>query len=144
MTAPVDTTALSLKHPSRVRGNGWVGPNELVARFGRDAALGEWLYGFRLAIKTDLGNRLVRAWSIVPAPVNERDLTTDLLATGPPARPAPRQRLRRPAVCRRPGHPGHRRARRAHQGPTRPHAPLPGASHRLLAQPRGNQFRRAH
>src|SRR5881396_3449965 len=32
----VDTTALPVKHPSRVRGpDGWVGPNELVARFGR-------------------------------------------------------------------------------------------------------------
>jgi Transposase DDE domain len=85
--AQVDTTALPVKHPSRVRGpDGWVGPNELVARFGRDAAHAEWFYGFRLAIKTDLGSRLVRAWSIVPAAVNERDVATDLLDTGPPPR----------------------------------------------------------
>ena len=85
--AQVDTTALPVKHPSRVRGpDGWVGPNELVARFGRDAAHGEWFYGFRLAVKTDLGSRLVRAWSIVPAAVNERDVATDLLEGGPPPR----------------------------------------------------------
>jgi len=85
--AQVDTTALPVKHPSRVRGpDGWVGPNELVARFGRDAAHGEWFYGFRLAIKTDLGARLVRAWSIVPAAVNEREVAADLLDTGPPPR----------------------------------------------------------
>lgn len=83
----IDTTALPVKHPSRVRGpDGWVGPNELVARFGRDAAHAEWFYGFRLAIKTDLGSRLVRAWSIVPAAVNEREVGTDLLETGPPPR----------------------------------------------------------
>jgi hypothetical protein len=85
--AQVDTTALPVKHPSRVRGpDSWVGPNELVARFGRDAAHGEWFYGFRLAVQTDLGSRLVRAWSIVPAAVNERDVATDLLASGPPPR----------------------------------------------------------
>jgi hypothetical protein len=85
--AQVDTSALPVKHPSRVRGpDGWVGPNDLVARFGRDAAHGEWFYGFRLAVKTDLGSRLVRAWSIVPAAVNERDVATDLLDTGLPPR----------------------------------------------------------
>ena len=85
--AQVDTTALPVKHPSRVRGpDGWVGPHELVARFGRDAAHGEWFYGFRLAVTTDLGSRLVRAWSIVPAAVNERDVATDLLEGGPPPR----------------------------------------------------------
>lgn len=83
----IDTTALPVKHPSRVRGpDGWVGPNELHAGFGRDAAHAEWFYGFRLAIKTDLGSRLVRAWSIVPAAVNERDVATDLLEMGPPPR----------------------------------------------------------
>lgn len=83
----IDTSALPVKHPSRVRGpDGWVGPNELVARFGRDAAHAEWFYGFRLAIKTDLGSRLVRAWSIVPAAVNERDVGADLLEAGPPPR----------------------------------------------------------
>ena len=67
----MDTTALPVKHPSRVRGaDGWTGPgNDLAARFGRDAAHAEWFYGFRLAIKTDLGSRIVRAWSIVPAAV---------------------------------------------------------------------------
>ena len=85
--AQVDTTALPVKHPSRVRGpDGWVGPNGLVARFGRDAAHGEWFYGFRLAVQSDLGSRLVRAWSIVPAAVNEREVATDLLEAGPPPR----------------------------------------------------------
>ena len=56
------------------------------ARFGRDAAHAEWFYGFRLAVKTDLGSRIVRAWSIVPAAVNERDVGTDLLEAGPPPR----------------------------------------------------------
>ncbi|WP_158607518.1 transposase [Flexivirga caeni] len=85
--AQIDTSALPVKHPSRVRGpDGWLGPNGLHARFGRDAAHGEWFYGFRLAIKTDLGSRFVRAWSIVPAAVNERDVATDLLNANPPPR----------------------------------------------------------
>ena len=81
----VDTTALPVKHASRVRGaDGWTGPgNDLAARFGRDAAHAEWFYGFRLAIKADLGSRIVRAWSIVPAAVNEREVAEDLLETGP-------------------------------------------------------------
>jgi Transposase DDE domain len=72
--------------PSRVRGSdGWAGlGNDLAARFGRDAAHAEWFYGFRLAIRTDLGSRIVRAWAIVAAAVNERDAGADLLATGPP------------------------------------------------------------
>jgi hypothetical protein len=84
----IDTSALPVKHTSRVRGSdGWAGPgNGLAARFGRDAAHGEWFYGFRLAIKTDLGSRAVRAWGIVPAAVNERDVADDLLAAGPPPR----------------------------------------------------------
>jgi hypothetical protein len=84
----VDTTALPVKHTSRVRGpDGWTGPgNDLAARFGRDAAHAEWFYGFRLAIKTDLGSRIVRAWSIVPAAVNEREIAADLLETGPAPR----------------------------------------------------------
>jgi hypothetical protein len=83
----IDTSALPVKHPSRVRGpDGWVGPNDLVARFGRDAAHAEWFYGFRLAIKADLGSRVVRAWSIVPAAVNEREVAEDLLEDGPPPR----------------------------------------------------------
>ena len=77
----VDTSALPVKHASRVRGpDQWTGPgNDLTARFGRDAAHAEWFYGFRLAISTDLGSRIVRAWSIVPAAVNEREVAVDLL-----------------------------------------------------------------
>jgi hypothetical protein len=83
----VDTSALPVRHTSRVRGpDSWTGPDGLHARFGRDAAHAEWFYGFRLAIKTDLGSRIVRAWSIVPAAVNERDVADDLLETGPPPR----------------------------------------------------------
>jgi len=77
----IDTSALPVKHPSRVRGpDSWTGPNQLCARFGRDAAHGEWFYGFRLAVRTDLGSRLVRSWAIVPAALNERDLVIDLCA----------------------------------------------------------------
>ena len=84
----VDTSALPVKHCSRVRGpDGWTGPgNDLTARFGRDAAQAEWFYGFRLAIKADLGSRIIRAWSIVPAAVNEREVADDLLQAGPPPR----------------------------------------------------------
>ena len=84
----VDTTAIPVKHTSRVRGaDQWTGPgNDLAARFGRDAAHAEWFYGFRLAIKTDLGRRIVRAWSIVPAAVNEREAAEDLLEGGPAPR----------------------------------------------------------
>jgi Transposase DDE domain len=82
-----DTSALPARHASRVRGpDGWTGPDGLHARFGRDAAHAEWSCGFRLAIKTDLGSRIVRAWSIVPAAVNERDVGSDLLEAGPPPR----------------------------------------------------------
>jgi hypothetical protein len=79
------TSALPVKHTSRVRGpDGWTGPgNDLAARFGRDAAHAEWFYGFRLAVKADLGSRIVRAWSIVPAAVNERQVAGDLLESGP-------------------------------------------------------------
>ena len=50
------TSALPVRHPSRVRGpDGWTGPgNDLAARFGRDAAHAEWFCGFRLAVETDL------------------------------------------------------------------------------------------
>ncbi len=77
----IDTSALPVKHPSRVRGpDGWTGPgNDLSARFGRDGAHAEWFYGFRLAIRTDLGRRIVRAWSIVPAAVDERQIGADLV-----------------------------------------------------------------
>jgi hypothetical protein len=84
----VDTSALPVKHASRVRGpDQWTGPgNDLAARFGRDAAHAEWFYGFRLAVKTDLGSRIVRAWSTVPAAVNEREVAEDLLEAGPAPR----------------------------------------------------------
>jgi hypothetical protein len=83
----IDTSALPARHASRVRGpGGWTGPDGRHARFGRDAAHAEWSCGFRLAIKTDLGSRIVRAWSIVPAAVNERDVGSDLLEAGPPPR----------------------------------------------------------
>jgi IS5 family transposase len=83
-----DTAALPARHPSRVRGpDGWTGPgNDLAARFGRDAAHAEWFYGFRLAVKTDLGSRIVRSWAIVPAAVNERETAADLLEAGPAPR----------------------------------------------------------
>ena len=57
----IDTSALPVKHPSRVRGpDQWTGPgNDRPARFGRDGAHAEWFYGFRLAIRTDPGRRLV-------------------------------------------------------------------------------------
>jgi transposase InsO family protein len=84
----VDTSALPVRHPSRVRGpDSWTGPgNDLAARFGRDAAHAGWFYGFRLAVKTDLGSRIVRAWAIVPAAVNERKVAEDLLQAGPAPR----------------------------------------------------------
>jgi hypothetical protein len=77
----IDTSAIPVKHPSRVRGaDQWTGPgNDLAARFGRDGAHAEWFYGFRLAIRTDLGRRIVRAWSIVPAAIDERQIGTDLV-----------------------------------------------------------------
>jgi hypothetical protein len=77
----IDTSALPVKHPSRHRGPEpqWDGPNGLQASFGRDAAHGEWFFGFRLAVRTDLARRLVRAWSLVPAAVDERTVADDLL-----------------------------------------------------------------
>ncbi|HEY5988275.1 MAG TPA: hypothetical protein VIV12_18145, partial [Streptosporangiaceae bacterium] len=46
-----------------------------------------WVYGFRPAIRTDLGRRIVRAWSLVPAAVDERQIGADLVtpATPPPS-----------------------------------------------------------
>jgi IS5 family transposase len=55
-------------------------------RFGRDAAHAEWFYGFRLAVRTDLGSRIVRARATVPAAVSERDVAIDLLEAGPAPR----------------------------------------------------------
>ena len=82
-----DTTALPVKHPSRVRrADGWQGPGGLVAGFGWDAAHREWFYGFRLALRTDLGRRLVRSWGVVPAAVDERAVADALLdGAAPPA-----------------------------------------------------------
>lgn len=81
----VDTTALPVKHPSRVRGaDAWDGPGGLHAAFGRDAAHGEWFYGFRLGLRTDLGSRLVRAWELAPAAVDERAVADDLLGPTTP------------------------------------------------------------
>ena len=77
----IDTSALPVKHPSRVRGpDGWTSPgDDLAARFGRDGAHAEWFYGFRLAIRADLGGRIVRAWSIVPAAIDERQVGADVV-----------------------------------------------------------------
>jgi hypothetical protein len=76
----IDTTALPVKHISRHRRpDAWVGPAGLTASAGRDAAHNEWFYGFRVALRTDLGSRLVRAWSVVPAAVDERAAADDLL-----------------------------------------------------------------
>src|SRR5262245_23685684 len=76
----VDTSALPVKHPSRVRcPDGWQGPDGLAAGFGWDAAHREWFYGFRLALRTDLGRRLVRSWGLVPAAVVERAVADRLL-----------------------------------------------------------------
>ena len=77
----VDTSALPIKHASRVRGPAWAwdGPDGLQPGFGRDAAHGEWFFGFRLAVRTDLGSRLVRAWAIVPAAIDERAVADGLL-----------------------------------------------------------------
>ena len=76
----LDTTALPVKHPSRVRGpDSWCGPGDLHAGFGWDAAHHEWFYGFRLGLRTDLGSRLVRSWALVPAAVDERVVGDDLL-----------------------------------------------------------------
>ena len=109
------TSALPVKHTSRVRGpDGWTGPNSLHARSRRDAAHAEWCYGSRLAIKTDLGSRIVRARSIVPAAVNDRDVAQDLLEAGPPPRDLLRQGLQRRRLRRRAGRP---RDRGAHPPP---------------------------
>ena len=69
---------------SAARTGGRTAGDDLAARFGRDAAHAEWFYGFRLAVKTDLGSRIVRAWALVPAAVSERDVATALLEAGPP------------------------------------------------------------
>jgi hypothetical protein len=76
----LDTTALPVKHSSRVRRpDSWCGPNGLCAGFGWDAAHHEWFYGFRLGVRTDLGRRVVRSWALVPGAVDERAVGDDLL-----------------------------------------------------------------
>ena len=75
----IDTTALPVKHPSRVRrADAWDGPADLRAGFGRDAAHGEWFYGFRLGLRTDWG-----------------------AASSGPGRspPQPSMRVRSPTIC---------------------------------------------
>ena len=88
----VDTSALPVKHPSRVRGpDRWTGPgNDLAARFGCDAAHAEWFYGFRLAVRTDLGSRIVRGLG-GRSRRRQRARRRDRPAGSPagPARPAP-------------------------------------------------------
>jgi hypothetical protein len=63
----------------------WAGPAGMVAGFGYDAAHRAWFYGFRLALRTDLDPRLVRAWGLVPAAVDERAVADALLAGRAPA-----------------------------------------------------------
>ncbi len=76
----IDTTPLPVKHPSRVRGvDGWVGPDELHAGFGRCAAKAEWFYGFRLALVTPLIDPVPWVWALVPAAGNERDAAAAML-----------------------------------------------------------------
>ena len=76
----VDTSALPVKHASRHRGpESWDGPYGLHAGYGWDASHHEWFFGFRLAVRTDLDRRLVRAWGIVPAAVDERQVADALL-----------------------------------------------------------------
>ena len=59
----------------------WSGPagSDLHAGFGWDAAHRERFYGFRLGLRTGLGSRLVRAWELGPAAVDERAVADDLL-----------------------------------------------------------------
>ena len=63
----------------------WDSPDGLRTDFGRDAAHGEWFYGFRLGLRTDVGSRLVRTWEIAPAAVDERAVADDLLGAAAPA-----------------------------------------------------------
>ena len=142
----VDTSALPVRHPSRVRGpDGWTGPgNDLAARFGRDAAHAEWFYGFRLAVKTDLGSRIVRAWAIVPAAVNEREVAEDLLQPGRPRVTCSRTRdsAAGPSPPPRPPAAPPCSSRRIRS--TRRHALRPAESHRRMAQPDRDDLQRDH
>jgi hypothetical protein len=55
------------------------GPQRPGGRLRPGRGHGEWFYGFRLALRTDLGARVVRAWGIVPAAVDERAVADGLL-----------------------------------------------------------------
>jgi hypothetical protein len=143
----IDTSALPVKHPSRVRGpDGWAGPgNGFAARFGRDGAHAEWFYGLRLAIRTDLGRRIVRAWSIVPAAVDERQVGADLV-TGAAAIGALLQGkgVHRPPVHRRDGRCRNRADHPAHPGAAPDHANDAAAADRPVPQPGGNLVQGDH
>ena len=77
----VDTTARPVEHPSRVCGpDAWAGRGDLRAEFGWYTAHRDWSHGFRPGLRTALGSRLVRTWDIVPALIDERAVTDDLLA----------------------------------------------------------------
>ena len=88
VTMAIDTSALPVKGTPPGSAARTAGPARAACMpdFGRDAAHAQWFYGFRLAVRTDLGSRIVRAWGIVPAAVNERETGADLLVTGPPPR----------------------------------------------------------
>ena len=77
----IDTSAIPVKHTSRVRGpDQWTGPgNDLAARFGRDGAHAEWFYASAWPSAPTWARRIVRAWSMVPAAVDERQIGTDLV-----------------------------------------------------------------
>jgi hypothetical protein len=60
------------------------GAERPACRFGRDAAHRRTVLRLPPAAKPDLGSRIVRAWSIVPAAVNERHVGAELLEAGPP------------------------------------------------------------
>jgi hypothetical protein len=81
----IDNSALPGRLTAGAGRDGWTGPgNHVDGRSGRDAAHVPWFYGFRLAIRTELGSRIVRAWSIVPAAFNGREIAEELLGTGRP------------------------------------------------------------
>jgi hypothetical protein len=74
----IDTSALPLKHPSRVRGpDSWTGPNELVAG---SAATPRTRNGSTASGWPCSPIWARRSWAIVPAALNERDLVLDLTA----------------------------------------------------------------
>ena len=83
----IDTSALPVKHTSRVRGpDSWTG--RATTWPPGSAATPPTPNGSTASARrsTDLGSRAVRAWGIVPAAVNERDVADDLLDTGAPPR----------------------------------------------------------